>query len=90
MIPGRDLPDACVPLDALRRDAPPPRPAVTPVDPDARALRVQLLAPRIARDYRDGHPVAAIRAGYDLNRGELYETLHACGVPLRHPALRSP
>lgn len=88
MIPGRDLSDACVPLDALRRNAPPPRAVVAVVDPDARALRVRLLSPRIARDYRDGHPVAAIRAGYDLATGELYGVLRACGVPLRYPALR--
>lgn len=85
---GADLPNDAVPLSALRRGPPPAPPSVTRVDPEARAQRVRLLSPRIAADYRDGHPAAAIRASYDLATGELYGVLRACGVPLRYPAPR--
>ncbi len=80
--------DHGVPLDALRRDAPPPTREAVAISAHARAVRLRMLAPMIAADYRDGHPVATIREGYGVNRDELYRTLAAEGVPLRYPALR--
>lgn len=77
-----------VPLDALRRDAPPPTREAVVLNAAAKALRLRMLAPMIAADYRDGHPAASIRKGYGINHTDLYRTLAAEGVPLRYPALR--
>lgn len=76
MIPGRDLPDDGVPLDALRRD---PRPAVA----DGLSPWLRALAPTLLAAYNAGEPVRAISARYGVRRRALFAAVLASGGKLR-------